>query len=121
MTKEQIHEKEAFLSLLKKGTPASGLDVKESFTYAKEGFDAQKEKLAAAEEKAAFALEHAFDFMENAFGDSQEMVMFVTELTIGAETAKYLAAHTSERYLKYKEELLVGTKKAQLLSELARD
>lgn len=121
LTKEQIHEKEAFLSLLKKGTPASGLDVKESFTYAKEGFDAQKEKLAAAEEKAAFALEHAFDFMENAFGDSQEMVMFVTELTIGAETAKYLAEHTCERYLKYKEELLVGTKKAQLLSELARD
>ena len=106
---------------MKKGTPVSGLDVKESFTYAKEGFDAQKEKLVAAEEKAAFALEHAFDFMENAFGDSQELVMFVTELTIGAETAKYLAEHTCERYLKYKEELLVGTKKAQLLSELARD
>lgn len=121
LTKEQVQEKEELLSLLKKGIPTQGLDAQESFTQAKEGFEVQKEKLILAEEKAALALEHAFDFMEQAFGDSQEMVMFVTELTIGAETAGYLAEHTCERYLKYKEELLIGTKKAQLLSELERD
>ena len=31
-------------------------------------------------QKSGGMLEHAFDFMEAAFGDSQEMVMFVTEL-----------------------------------------
>ena len=67
------------------------------------------------------ALEYAFDFLEKAFENGQEMVVFVTELAIGAESAMFLAEHTCERYMRYNEKLLVGTRKAELLSELARD
>lgn len=121
VTKEQLHEREELLGLLKAGMPDTGLPAKESFEQAKHGFDQQRKLLELTEEEAGAALEHAFDFMEQAFPTGQEMVVFVTELTIGAETARYLSEHTCERYLKYKDELLVGTRKAQLLSELARD
>ena len=66
------------------------------------------------------ALAHAFDFMENAFEDGEEMVLFVTELTVNAVPARFLAEHASEKYSRYKEKLLIGTRKAELLSELNR-
>ena len=91
------------------------------FGEAKTGFDAQRAYLEQTENEAAQALEHTFDFMENAFTNGEEMVVFVTELTINSESALFLAEHTSERYLKYNEQLLIGTRKAELLSELARD
>lgn len=94
--------------------------AKTCFADAKTGFDVQCETLAAAEHKTAAALEYAFDFMEQAFENGEEMVVFVTELTIGSEAAQFLAEHTCERYLKYNEQLLVGTRRAELLSELRR-
>ena len=42
--------------------------------------------------------EHAFTFMEQAFSDGQEMVVFVTELTITPEIAVFLSEHRIERY-----------------------
>ena len=73
------------------------------------------------EDVAAKALEYAFDFMEQAFENGQEMIVFVTELTLGKEAVMFLAEHTCERYMKYNRELLIGTKKAELLSEINRD
>ena len=90
----------------------------ECFAQAKAGFDRQRERLEREEEAASAALEHAFDFMEQAFTDGQEMVVFLTGLTLTAEAAAFLAEHACSRYLQYNEQLLVGTKRAQLLSEL---
>ena len=67
------------------------------------------------------ALEHAFDFMEQAFERGQELVVFVTELTMNNDAALFLSAHACERYKAYSSELLAGTRRAELLSELARD
>lgn len=92
---------------------------KESFLYIKEDFDAQRQKLEQLEEKTALAVEHAFTFMEQAFENGQEMVVFVTGLTVTPESALFLASHTCERYQKYNAELLIGTKRAELLTELA--
>ena len=74
--------------------------------------------LGQTEDLTAAALEHAFDFMEQAFENGQEMVVFVTELTLGKDAVMFLAEHTCERFLKYNEQLLIGTKKAELLSEI---
>jgi len=91
------------------------------FLNAKRGFDVQKIVLEEIESQAERALEYAFDFMEQAFENGQEMVVFVTELTLGKEAVLFLAEHTSERYMKYNKELLIGTKKAELLAELNRE
>ena len=91
------------------------------FALAKEPFDAQCEKLQSLENQGVETLEHAFTFMEQAFSDGQEMVVFVTELTITPEIAVFLSEHRIERYETYKNQLLIGTKRAEILSEIARD
>lgn len=133
-TRREEAGQRALLGLLKENRPELSLgraeesmtkeeqraDAKEYFLSAKEGFDLQRAKMERAEAKAAEALEYAFDFMEQAFEQGEEMVVFVTELTLGSESAMFLSTHTSERYLKYNEQLLIGTRKAELLSELKR-
>lgn len=91
------------------------------FALAKEPFDAQCEKLQSLENQGIETLEHAFTFMEQAFSDGQETVVFVTELTITPEIAVFLSEHRIERYETYKNQLLIGTKRAEILSEIARD
>lgn len=91
------------------------------FALAKAPFDAQCEKLQSLENQGVETLEHAFTFMEQAFSDGQEMVVFVTELTITPEIAVFLSEHRIERYETYKDQLLIGTKRAEILAEIARD
>lgn len=102
-------------------TAENNITAQACFTSASAGFQEQKEKLAQLETETAQALEFAFDFMEQAFENGQEMVVFVTELTINSESVLFLSEHACERYKQYNEQLLVGTRKTELLSELARD
>ena len=96
------------------------MGAEESFGKAKEGFGRQAEKLSKAEEKAGKATENAFDFMETAFAAGEEMVFFVTELTLSQEGAVFLSEYECSRYHKYNKELLVGSRRRELLSELER-
>ncbi len=57
-------------------------------------------------ENTAQKLEHGFDFMEAAFGDSQEMVIFVTELNTNFYCVKFLQEYDCERYYQYNKRLL---------------
>lgn len=93
----------------------------EAFKEAKAGFDKVCDELEELEEKTHISLEHAFDFIENAFHDGQEMVVFVTELTMNSESAAFLSENTCERYLKYNEQLMVGSRKAAIMSQLNKD
>lgn len=119
-TKTQAAGWEQIFALWKENMPDKGLDAKESFAQAKTGFDIQREALEESEQDASDALEHAFDFMEQAFEDGEEMVVFVTELTLSPEAAMFLAEHTCDRYMTYNEQLLIGKRKRELLSELKR-
>lgn len=119
-TKTQAAGWEQIFALWKEDMPDKGLDAKESFAQAKTGFDIQREALEESEQDASDALEHAFDFMEQAFEDGEEMVVFVTELTLSPEAAMFLAEHTCDRYMTYNEQLLIGKRKRELLSELKR-
>lgn len=105
---------------MEEAIPEKGRDAKESFEHAAEGFEGCRRQMEAQRDKCAEKLEHAFDFLEEAFGDGEEMVIFVTELTISRESVLFLADHHCDRYLKYSEELLAGRRKKALLSELER-
>lgn len=117
----QTKNKEWLITKLKAGIPENGLGPREAFEQTKTGFELQRDRLDQADLSAGIALEHAFDFMEQAFCGGQEMIVFVTDLTIGTESSAYLAEHPCERYTRYHEKLLTGTRRGQLLSELARD
>ena len=69
-------------------------------------------------EKAGNALEHAFDFLEAAFGDSQEMVVFVTELNTGYYSIRYLKENDCDKYYMYNKRLLFDEQQEEVLAQL---
>lgn len=71
----------------------------------------REQMLAAVSEN----LECAFDFMERAFGESQEMVVFITELTVNFYSAKFLSENECGRFCKYNKGLLANERRASIL------
>ena len=84
-------------------------------------FEALADQREKVQDEAAAALEAAFDFMEDAFGESQEMVVFVTELTVSPDAHTFIAENGCERYFRYNKELLLDNRKAALDRELAAE
>lgn len=121
LEKEEAACHAALSGLLKEGKPGENLTAEASFEAARVPFEAQRQKLEAREEAARAALEYAFDFMEEAFGAEEEMVVFVTELSVSKEAASFLAENECGRYLKYNRQLLAEGRKRELLSELRRE
>lgn len=106
--------------LLGEWTPMSA-DFETAFKQARTGFAVQAEHAEKMSETASQALEHAFDFIENAFGEGQEMVVFVTELTVGSDSAPFIVDNGCERYYRYNQSLLVGSRRAALRQQLEQD
>lgn len=127
-TKEQIGRKRELFRLLKENVPGNipaeesiqqqNTAAKEAFGQAKKGFDIYRETLEQKRQRAHTCMEHAFDFMEGASMLGEEMILFVTELTLNEASVRFLAECPCERYLRYNQELLIGTRRRKLLSEL---
>ena len=89
-TRREGELQKCLLNHLKESIP--GNDTAENcFKQAKNGFDLQKNVLEETEIVAERALEYAFDFMEQAFENGQEMIVFVTELTLGKEAVLFFS------------------------------
>ena len=122
-TKKEERLQKRLLGMLKEACPEN-VPPQEAFFGARSFFDKQREQLEEVRAHTGEVLEYAFDFMEAAFSSGEEissreeMVIFVTELTITSESALFLADYQCERYQKYNQELLIGSRRRELLSEL---
>lgn len=65
-------------------------------------------------------VEYAFDLMEGAFGDSQEMVIFITELNTSYDAVRFLEENPCERYYQYNRKLLFEDREADIKRKLER-
>ena len=81
-------------------------------------FENEVADLEALTNKAGKHLEAAFDFMEEAFGESQEMVIFITELNTSRPAMAYISANGYERYYKYNEGLLFSSGRDKILEDI---
>jgi hypothetical protein len=123
-TRAEEAVRERLIAAIKENAPdinAQDGGIQQVFEQAKRGFDAQRELLDSIGTETLKHLECAFDFMEQAFESGEEMLVFVTELTLTPEAAVFLSEYNCERYMSYNEKLLVGTRRAELLSEIRRD
>ena len=68
--------------------------------------------------EAAENLECAFDFCETAFGEGQELVVFVTELTVNRYSAWFIGENGCDRYYKYNKGLLFRERQKGILEEM---
>lgn len=89
---------------------------KKAFAWIKEEFAKETVDREKQMEESASYLENAFDFMEMAFLESQEMVVFVTELTANRYSASFIQDNGCERYYQYNKKLLFGEQQREILS-----
>ena len=100
---------------------ANAAGTQEAFELLRGQFQTLADDREKAQQTASAALEAAFDFMEQAFAESQEMVVFVTELTVNPASHRFLTENGCERYFKYNKDLLLDHRKAALQQELAAE
>ena len=92
--------------------PAAAFDeIKSDFA----GDTAQRKQLIA---QAGEYLENAFSFMESAFGESQEMVIFITELNANSFCVRFIRDNGSAKYDRYNKSLLFNEKRENLLRDI---
>ena len=61
----------------------------------------------------------AFAFLEQALGESQEMVIFATELTANPYTSWYIQNFGCDAYFRHNKALLFDDTRAQILDTIA--
>lgn len=92
--------------------------AEEVFGEARKIFGTKKNELEELYQKAAGHLEHVLDFMESAFGESQEMVIFVTELNGNYYSVRFLERYHCERYYHWNGQLLFGERQRKILKKM---
>ena len=89
-------------ALRESGSP----DPDGAFALVKEHFEQETANRGEEIASASKALEHAFAFLSVTFGESQELVVFVTELSVNFYSAKFILENGSEQYDTYSRDLL---------------
>ena len=107
--------------LLRRWSPDPSAGPEEAFDRVRTCFEDLCRKRSASLETCGNALKYAFRFMEEAFADGQEMVVFVTELTMDPDLSSFIAQNGCPDYYKYQKTLLIGSRRAELLNQLDRD
>lgn len=90
----------------------------ESFAMIKAGFNRETSGLEKESEQVSQALECAFDFVEKAFGEDQELVVFITELSLSYYAIRFISDNGCPRYYRYNRTLLSGEQQREILKQI---
>ena len=90
----------------------------EAFEQIRELFADETEKREEMVDHTMEMLEHAFEFLEKAFGESQEMVVFVTELNTNYYSIWFLKENDCGLYYKYNKGLLFDERHQEILKQM---
>ncbi|MBO5095188.1 MAG: AAA family ATPase [Lachnospiraceae bacterium] len=94
-------------------TPAGGFaGIERRF---KEQVAAMKRETSAVGKRLHFA----FAFLEEVFPDGNEMLIFVTELTVNDYSARFIGMFGSEDYRRHNEKLMISERRNELQEEIA--
>ena len=81
------------------------------------GEEVERRKAMAMETKDMF--DNAFRFLETTFGNSQELVIFVTEITVGYNTSWFVEQFGCDAYFRHNRELLFDSTRHRIREEIA--
>ena len=94
-------------------------DGNEAFACVKDMFDTKVKKMKEKTEKVSNELHCLFSFVEQAFADGNEMLILVTELTVQASGARFIARFGSEDYRRHSSELMISERQSDMQKEIA--
>ncbi len=63
--------------------------------------------------------DRAFDFIEAAFGESQEMVVFITEINSSHFALWFISENGCDKYYDYNQGLLLGDRQKRIMNDIA--
>jgi hypothetical protein len=122
MSRDDIYAYNSLLSMLEEISnaviSASPINADDAFKLVKKSFDAKVKTLKDMSILAVEKLSNAFKFLEEAFGDDQEMLIFVTELTINRYTASFISRYGCPEYFKHNKELLLYERHKDIIREI---
>ena len=124
LTRAQIHQYEDVCGTMDQYLLAAGeaeaQDGEALFGMLASRFGEEREQYEDQCRAALQMVEYAFDLMEGAFGDSQEMVIFITELNTSYDAVRFLEENLCERYYQYNRKLLFEDREADIKRKLER-
>ena len=82
-------------------------------------FGRQVDARAALGDETGSMFDSAFRFLEETFGDSQELVLFVTELTAGPDTSWFVENFGCDAYFRHNKELLFDDSRRRISADIA--
>ena len=88
------------------------------FEFIKKLFAVEVENRQKIMDKVSEHLDNAFDFMEHVFGQSQEMIIFVTELNSGYYSIKFIDENGCVKFYQYNKQLLYKQRQKNILSDI---
>lgn len=117
---KMLRESDASLQKAQETGDEAVSDDRDVFELVRSEFEKEAEALEIHTEMTLEQLEYAFDFMEAAFGESREMVVFITELSVNSDAVKFLEENECPRYYMYNKTLLFEDRQADIHDTLSR-
>ena len=111
----EINRLEEYQKLLA-GMPEAGGDAQ--FAALKGAFSRETGLREEQADATGKAFDSVFRFLEEAVGQSQELVLFVTEITAGFDTSWFVGEFGCEAYFRHNKELLFDERRQQILDKL---
>jgi len=90
------------------------------YALIRDWFSAREQTRQTAVKEADTSLTNAFRFLSHVYGDGQEMVLFLTELSSGYYSLKFINEHGNEEYFRYNRMLLLRERRDTLRDEVLR-
>lgn len=106
---------EDMISSLTDKQPADNLSA---FKIIKADFDKHTKDLKNHANKTGKELSNVFLFCEEVFGEGQEILIFVTELTISYYGARFISRYGCKEYFNHNKELLFYERQKEIIQEL---
>lgn len=94
------------------------ISLETAFDHIKTAFNAQTAQLKAENDKIQQRLHNLFVFSEAAFMDGNEVLVLVTELTVNAYSARFIALYGSEDYHRHNENLMLRERQDDIMKEI---
>lgn len=111
----------AFMEAAKDELAKNGIEDNDAaFARIKQTFDGEVATMKAEVERISDRLHNMFEFVSRAFEEGNEMLVLVTELTVGDMTSRYISMFGSEDYNKYNKLLMVSDRQQEMRDEISR-
>ena len=110
-----VRELEKMIAALQESGKTNGA---EAFEVLKQAYGVILNGFKAKTATAGAVLSNVFKFLEAVYSEGQEMVIFVTELTVSPHTSKYISRYGCPEYFKHNKELLFYERQMDIIREL---